>query len=123
MLAAYDPILQATSFPPATGSEPPSQKSFCTSTMISARSRISVLLRVAALHDLQLERVVGVDRLPGQPVGHQVAAGELVVVHVLVLDDVSRRSGSRLGGDDRDLVGVGLVEDRPDAVTAWGPAA
>src|SRR5271166_4162580 len=37
-------MARATAAPPATASEPPSQKSFCTSTIRSARTRPSVAL-------------------------------------------------------------------------------
>ena len=45
--ASSELMPRATAAPPATASEPPSQKSFCTSTMMSARTEATYLTRAA----------------------------------------------------------------------------
>ena len=117
MPATCAEMAAATAAPPATGSEPPSQKSFCTSTTISALAMVSTFRagtlergrdRRFALGELQaLPRHA--DQRLAQPlpavgqrrqVRHDVAAAhqrdlQLPVVLVAVRRVVPRRRGRR----------------------------
>src|SRR5258708_1436373 len=107
-------MARATSPPPATASEPPSQKSFCTSTITTARTGRAYGIRPVAHRDRLAEAAPG-GPLPGRgfvpqgPRGAEQEFGEVVrglagvrQVAVRGLAQPHHRAGRSMTlGDDR----------------------